>query len=453
MHAHTPSRPIAATTAVLAVAFGALGALSPPAMAGTYEAVACDDADGGDSSAWESEHDGANSTTSQLCPSDGDAARGLVASMGSRDNDNGSFARWSFEAPRGATLRELKARLRLAKTGDNYGTGIKTDDGVYRFGSQPGSSSFVDGDKGGGPNGSARTIELRGASNVSSIVECRNSGGCGDPDNGTFARLYAATVVVEENSNPDLDVEGGSLAPTGPLTQHGTADISFDAADGVGIKSARLLVDDDTKDEADFECDYAERVPCSDQSDRTLSFPVKSVGKGSHVARLVVVDAADNEATYERPFQVDDDGGGSSGGGGGGGGSSGGGGAGGPNGSGSSDTPAADGGVLGVSAVGDYVTLRPSRRVLRNGSLLSFSGQAFDGGVASFNTLVTIQARVGRRWVTFKVVRTDRLGGFRAAYRFRRTFRTQRYAFRAHVAAQGTMGVVDSRPTGVLVRR
>lgn len=67
-----------------------------------------------------------------------------------------------------------------------------------------------------------------------------------------------------------------------------------------------------------------------------------------------------------------------------------------------------------------------------------------DGGLPAANALVAIQARVGKKWVTFKIVRTDALGNFASRYRFKRTRGSKRFQFRAHVAAQGTLSTVDS---------
>jgi hypothetical protein len=185
----------------------------------------------------------------------------------------------------------------------------------------------------------------------------------------------------------------------------------------------------------------------------------------------VVVDSAGNEQSYEKSIVVDNEGdqggdggggrdngddrgsrgGGSSGGGGSGGGSGGDGGAsGGGSAGGGTGAPVANPAQSGV--LGDRVTLTRSRRAVRNGQGITFGGRVVDGGVPSANTLVALQARVGRRWVTFAVVRTDPLGNYTSRYRFTRTRRSTRYRFRAHVDAQGTVGTLDSGPQSVRVR-
>jgi hypothetical protein len=173
----------------------------------------------------------------------------------------------------------------------------------------------------------------------------------------------------------------------------------------------------------------------------------------------VVVDSAGNEQSHEKSIIVDN--GTRQGGNGGGsedadsprGGSSGGGsggGSGGSSGGGSSDT--GGGPAIGASPPGlDSVSFATSRAVVRNGSSVLFTGQVLDGGLPAANALVAVQARVGRRWVTFKIVRTDAFGNFASRYRFKRTRRSTRYQFRAHVAAQATLTTVDSTPRIVTV--
>lgn len=455
-------RPLARLGGLIAVLTALTAGLPASATAGTYEVEACDFADDGGSSPWKTQEED-ELTADKFCPSDGDLDRGLLTRAEKAESREGS-ASIRFDAPTGdAQLKELIATLKTRRPGPGYGVGIRDENGTYRFGCPP-DQTCLDDDTGGGPGGSRRTISLDGVRRVEVITECRKNGGCGGTqDNFAFAALYGATVVVEEKTSPTVTATGGSLGPFGRPVQSGRASLLFDASDGVGIRSARLVVDDVEKDADEYDCDYTEARPCEDQQDRELSFDTAAVPDGGHTARLIVVDTAGNEAEYVKTFTVQNEGrgaGGSDGGGsGGGGGNSGGGGSGGSggpggNGSGSSSTTTgavpAPLGALGV--VGDSATMRTSRRVVYNGRVLGFLGSVRDGGQPSVGKLVAIQARVGRRWVTFKVVRTDGLGNFRAMYRFKRTFRTRRYAFRAHAAAQESLGTVDSPMRVVTVR-
>jgi hypothetical protein len=80
-------------------------------------------------------------------------------------------------------------------------------------------------------------------------------------------------------------------------------------------------------------------------------------------------------------------------------------------------------------------TLRLSRRSLDNGQSLHFLGRL--PGPNADSRAVALQARVGRKWRTFKQLRTDTEGSFRGKYRFTQTFGRQRYVFRALVKRQG----------------
>ena len=80
-------------------------------------------------------------------------------------------------------------------------------------------------------------------------------------------------------------------------------------------------------------------------------------------------------------------------------------------------------------------TLRVSRRAVRNGEAVRFSGRLLGGKVPRTGVQVVLQARTARGWVPFKTARADRRGRFAASYRFRATRGTQVYAFRARVAA------------------
>jgi hypothetical protein len=80
-------------------------------------------------------------------------------------------------------------------------------------------------------------------------------------------------------------------------------------------------------------------------------------------------------------------------------------------------------------------TLEIEKKSLVNGDAARFSGQV--PGPNSEGRAVALQARVGRKWRTFKVLRTDTDGRFRGKYRFTQTTGRVRYVFRALVKRQG----------------
>lgn len=85
------------------------------------------------------------------------------------------------------------------------------------------------------------------------------------------------------------------------------------------------------------------------------------------------------------------------------------------------------------SVVEPTLTVRPKR--LRNGRSVHFFGDL--PGPNESDRVVTMQARTGKKWRTFKQLRTDAKGRFRGKYRFTQTHGRASYVFRAVVKKQG----------------
>jgi hypothetical protein len=79
--------------------------------------------------------------------------------------------------------------------------------------------------------------------------------------------------------------------------------------------------------------------------------------------------------------------------------------------------------------------LKVNRPKLRNGQAVRFRGRI--PGPHAAGRGVTLQARVGRKWRSFKQLQTNDLGAFRGRYRFTQTHGLVRYVFRALVKRQG----------------
>jgi hypothetical protein len=79
-------------------------------------------------------------------------------------------------------------------------------------------------------------------------------------------------------------------------------------------------------------------------------------------------------------------------------------------------------------------TLQIPKKSLVNGDAAQFRGQV--PGPNADGRAVAMQARVGRKWRTFKQLRTDSDGRFRGKYRFTQTTGRVRYVFRALVKRQ-----------------
>ena len=80
--------------------------------------------------------------------------------------------------------------------------------------------------------------------------------------------------------------------------------------------------------------------------------------------------------------------------------------------------------------------LSASPKQVRNGRSVRFTGRLRGGPYPSPGKLVDLQAKVGKHWRTFQIVRADRRGRFHYSYRFTRTFQRLTYRFRARVRAE-----------------
>ncbi len=80
-------------------------------------------------------------------------------------------------------------------------------------------------------------------------------------------------------------------------------------------------------------------------------------------------------------------------------------------------------------------TLAIPKKRLENGDAVQFRGQV--PGPNAEGRVIAMQARVGRKWRTFKQLRSDSDGRFRGKYRFTQTSGRVRYVFRALVKRQG----------------
>jgi hypothetical protein len=99
------------------------------------------------------------------------------------------------------------------------------------------------------------------------------------------------------------------------------------------------------------------------------------------------------------------------------------------------------------------VSLRGSRRTLRNGQTLHMSGKLRARPFPPRGVIVELQARRAGGWQTFATTRTNRKGRFGYAYTFTRTQGVQRYDLRARVPKQAVYPFESgaSRPLRVFV--
>jgi hypothetical protein len=82
-------------------------------------------------------------------------------------------------------------------------------------------------------------------------------------------------------------------------------------------------------------------------------------------------------------------------------------------------------------------SVRVSRRRLRNGQAVTFSGRVRGLPVPAAGKLVEVQVRFSDRWQTFRTTRSDATGSWSSRYRFQRTRGVQHYHFRVRLPNEG----------------
>lgn len=87
-------------------------------------------------------------------------------------------------------------------------------------------------------------------------------------------------------------------------------------------------------------------------------------------------------------------------------------------------------------AVRAWAKLRASRRRVRNGRSVLFSGRLLSRPIPRGGKLVELQAFFRRRWRTFETVTADPRGRFRVRYQFGATVGRVRYRFRARIPTE-----------------
>jgi len=98
------------------------------------------------------------------------------------------------------------------------------------------------------------------------------------------------------------------------------------------------------------------------------------------------------------------------------------------------------------------ITLATDRRSARNGQRVGFTGRVL-GAIPAGGVAITLQAKVGRTYRSFRQLRaTAATGGrFRTTYRFERTQRSVRYRFRAKVVKQAGLPFATGASRTVIV--
>ncbi len=105
-----------------------------------------------------------------------------------------------------------------------------------------------------------------------------------------------------------------------------------------------------------------------------------------------------------------------------------------------------------VLTVSSRSTLKPSRKVARNGQTVVFRGRLLSKPIPRGGVLIDLQARIGPRWQTFKTTRAKTAGAWAIKYRFSSTRGVRTYAFRARVRQDSGYPYAISKTRAVRVK-
>ena len=303
---------------VLAMLSLLLGGISA-ASAGTYQIGACDRAPAGQNNSWQPfDEDSSHMLTGHVCPSlsgEGEQAKttGLFASdslTGTGNAASGASAGWRFTAPTGMTIVGVQADRYLGAYGDNGWVPSISADGTMletcSFGF-PAEHCQV-GEPFGNVNSLGGVLPVANASTLSVGITCTGPGGCvpGATIHHAWAALYAASVTLNETTNPSLLGVSGQLWGPGPAQgfHRSVESVTFTAADPSGISQTTLLVDGRSAATQAGVCDYTYPIPCQGLTG-TLNLDTTQLADGPHTLTLAVYDAAQNAAQATHQITVD----------------------------------------------------------------------------------------------------------------------------------------------------
>jgi hypothetical protein len=307
-----------------------LAAIAFPASAGagTYTVVACQWAGaGGQNNSWQSEVLGfgvapqptAYQVVSQCQP----GGAGLqVQSGGDANAGFFTFADWVFQAPAGTRI----TRLQISRHGEKrrFSDDPDSGDGWKLYG-QTADGSTIGGAIGGetcaNPVGQpVCSVPAAGAPDPQTFdlsttrigygIICASAKGqtvmsCPTNFSGfplAFMGVRGAAVTLTDESAPTLTAAGPLLADG---WVPGSATVTANASDNVGIASLKVLVDGATRDGGDRSCDFTRAVPCSNAPDVALGLGTAELTDGTHTVAVTATDAAGNPATTQRSVRID----------------------------------------------------------------------------------------------------------------------------------------------------
>lgn len=284
------------------------------ARAGTFDVQSCGDATTGANNAWIAGNSAPTTLdVSAQCPPQGGAYGGLATldRLQVASSSPGSSASWSFAAPPGTQIVDLRYHRYIGKElDDSWIVGVRLSDGMLldTCSLPPFGDRCSQGSAGYQSGSDYFDSDPLSTSSLSVGIECPSGGpvcGNGSSVHRAWAAIYASTVTLEDLQVPSLTNPAGSVW-TNEGFHRGAETATFDASDNVGFKRTRVLVDGVPRTDAstNWACDFTYPVPCQNRS-ASYAVDTRTISDGSHALAFSAVDAADNEKTVTRTISVD----------------------------------------------------------------------------------------------------------------------------------------------------
>ncbi|TMM11950.1 MAG: hypothetical protein E6G00_04300, partial [Actinobacteria bacterium] len=279
-----------------------------PARAGTYEVPACDAAPGGANNSW-TRSATLGMATSTACPTQRQEVRGIIAASGLNAGNVPLFSKstYSFDAPAGTTIEQLRAQFSIHRSDPYWTVGISADERqlVGCLANEPHNLCVYDTSW----PGVTQTFNMSGAHNLKVQSACESLTGCSTAaiDAPYYERvgvhLYSAVVKVRDDSAPSVRTVDGAITTGGWLA--GGHYLGHAASDNTGISETRLYIDNRRVDDRSRDCDYTKRIPCTDLAYGRYLVDTRPLSDGVHRYRLEARDAAGNVGSVSSEIDAD----------------------------------------------------------------------------------------------------------------------------------------------------
>jgi hypothetical protein len=292
-HRHVLAAVLAATLAVVA---------APSAEAGQYAVHACDPAMRDVNHSWVAATSTPDMAAYAACPapasdphvwSSGLVTRHAVRAKAGSSVPLSAYSWLRFVAPPGGILASIQYSHAFCG-GADFRAGLWTPRDGWLHASAPGSCGTM------AP--SSRTIPLNGVHEVRVMTSCEKKNCDISGTVHAYAVLRSATVWIAEYTLPSVAIAGGTIGTS--AWQRGIRTAVVDARDGVGIRSARIFLDDHLVAAAEIACDYTLVIPCAVRSN-AVAVDTSLVPDGRRTLLVTAEDSAGNANQHQYAVNID----------------------------------------------------------------------------------------------------------------------------------------------------